>query len=167
MSVKINLRIITKNHAADPEIGLLTKSISKPFGCATAMPSAWKLMKDLGHCYSFKNFFKALDFEGIPSDYFRFPDSIPKYSAADIEKTMLERHTMQKIKRALDYRKKVIEGDFYKYHYQMDSSFLSPFDKKPLVWKIFISKTHFPSINCIQHRIIQKISLLSCNHTVL
>ena len=40
MSVKINLRIITKNHAADPEIGLLTKSISKPFGCATAMPSA-------------------------------------------------------------------------------------------------------------------------------
>ena len=30
MGVKMNLRIITKNHAADPEIGFLTKSISKP-----------------------------------------------------------------------------------------------------------------------------------------
>ena len=30
MAVKMNLRIITKNHAADPEIGFLTKSISKP-----------------------------------------------------------------------------------------------------------------------------------------
>ena len=30
MSVKMNLRIITKNHAADPEIGLLTQSISMP-----------------------------------------------------------------------------------------------------------------------------------------
>ena len=29
-----------KNHAADPEIGFLTKSIWKPFGCATAMPTA-------------------------------------------------------------------------------------------------------------------------------
>ena len=28
MGVKINLRIITKNHADDPEIGFLTKSIS-------------------------------------------------------------------------------------------------------------------------------------------
>ena len=30
MGVKINSRIITKNHAADPEIGFLTKSILKP-----------------------------------------------------------------------------------------------------------------------------------------
>ena len=28
---KMNLRIITKNHVADPEIGFLTKSISKPY----------------------------------------------------------------------------------------------------------------------------------------
>ena len=37
------LRMITKNHAADLEIGLLTKSISKPNGYATAMPIAWEL----------------------------------------------------------------------------------------------------------------------------
>ena len=43
MDVKLNLRIITKNHAADLEIGLLTKSISKPNGCAMAMPTAWEL----------------------------------------------------------------------------------------------------------------------------
>ena len=36
----MNLRIITKNHAADPEIGFLAKSISKPYGRATAMPTA-------------------------------------------------------------------------------------------------------------------------------
>ena len=36
MSVKINLSIITKNQAADPEIGFLTKLISKPYGRATA-----------------------------------------------------------------------------------------------------------------------------------
>ena len=29
-----------KNHAADPEKGFLTKSISKPYGHATAMPPA-------------------------------------------------------------------------------------------------------------------------------
>ena len=43
MAVKINLRIITKNHAADPEKGFLAKSISKSNGCTTAMPTAWKL----------------------------------------------------------------------------------------------------------------------------
>ena len=43
IAVKMNLRIITKNHAADPEIGFLTKSFSKPHGCATTMPTAWKL----------------------------------------------------------------------------------------------------------------------------
>ena len=44
MAVKMNLRIITKNHAADPEITLLTKSISKPNGCTTAMPTVWELI---------------------------------------------------------------------------------------------------------------------------
>ena len=43
IAVKMNLRIITKNHAADPEKRFLTKSISKPNGCATAMPTAWEL----------------------------------------------------------------------------------------------------------------------------
>ena len=43
MGVKMNFRIITKNHAADPEIRFLTKSISKPFSRATVMPPAWEL----------------------------------------------------------------------------------------------------------------------------
>ena len=43
MGVKMNLRIIMKNHAADPEIGFLTKTISKPYSRTTAMPPAWKL----------------------------------------------------------------------------------------------------------------------------
>ena len=40
----MNLRIITKHHAADPEIGFLTKSILKPYGRAAAMPTAWELI---------------------------------------------------------------------------------------------------------------------------
>ena len=43
MGVKMKLGIIMKNHAADPEIGFLIKSISKPNGRATAMPTAWEL----------------------------------------------------------------------------------------------------------------------------
>ena len=43
MAVKMNLRIITKRFAADPEIGFLTKSISKANGYGTAMPPAWEL----------------------------------------------------------------------------------------------------------------------------
>ena len=39
----MNLGIITKNHAVDPEKGFLTKSILKPYGRATAMPPAWEL----------------------------------------------------------------------------------------------------------------------------
>ena len=39
----MNLRIITKNHAADPDIGFLTTSISKNNGSATAMPTAWEV----------------------------------------------------------------------------------------------------------------------------
>ena len=46
MGVKMNLRIITKNHAADSEIGFLTKSISKPYGRATAIPPAWELKSE-------------------------------------------------------------------------------------------------------------------------
>ena len=40
----MNFRIITKNHAADPTIRFLTKSILKPNGYATAMPTAWELI---------------------------------------------------------------------------------------------------------------------------
>ena len=40
IAVKMNLRITTKNHAADPEKGFLTKSIEKPYDRATAMPTA-------------------------------------------------------------------------------------------------------------------------------
>ena len=46
MAVKMNLRIITKNHAADPEKGFLAKSISKSNGYATAMPTAWELRSE-------------------------------------------------------------------------------------------------------------------------
>ena len=42
-AVKMNLRITTKNHTADLEKGFHTKSISKPYGRATAIPTAWKL----------------------------------------------------------------------------------------------------------------------------
>ena len=44
MAVKKQLRIITKNHVADPGIRFLTKSILKPNGYATAMPTAWELI---------------------------------------------------------------------------------------------------------------------------
>ena len=47
MAVKMNLRIITKNHAADPEKGFLTKSITKPYGRVTAMPTACELKRTL------------------------------------------------------------------------------------------------------------------------
>ena len=43
MSVKIFLRMITKNHAADLEIGFLLKSILKPYGRAAVIPTAWEL----------------------------------------------------------------------------------------------------------------------------
>ena len=44
MDVQINFRIITKNYAANPENGFLTKSISQPYGHATAMPPALELI---------------------------------------------------------------------------------------------------------------------------
>jgi len=40
MEVKMNLRIISKYLAAYPEIEFFTKSISTPYGRATAMPPA-------------------------------------------------------------------------------------------------------------------------------
>ena len=43
----MNLRMITKNHAADPEIGFLAKSILKSNGFATAMPTAWELILEI------------------------------------------------------------------------------------------------------------------------
>ena len=33
-----------KNYAADPEIGFLTKSYSKPYDRATATPTLWELI---------------------------------------------------------------------------------------------------------------------------
>ena len=45
----MNVRIITKNHEADPEIGFLEKSISKPNGRATAMLPAWELIGTFRH----------------------------------------------------------------------------------------------------------------------
>ena len=51
MGIKKKLRIITKNPADDPEIGCVTKSISKPYGRATAMPSAWELKNFLQYYF--------------------------------------------------------------------------------------------------------------------
>ena len=39
----MNFIPIRKYHEADPEKGFLTKSISKPYGRVTAMPTAWEL----------------------------------------------------------------------------------------------------------------------------
>ena len=39
----MNLRIITKNYAANPEKEFVTKSISKPYVRATAISTAWEL----------------------------------------------------------------------------------------------------------------------------
>ena len=44
MGVKMNLSKITKNHAGDPEIGFLKKSISNPYDSLTARPTAWELI---------------------------------------------------------------------------------------------------------------------------
>ena len=35
-------------NTADPEKGFLKKSISKPYGSATAMPTAWELIAKQG-----------------------------------------------------------------------------------------------------------------------
>ena len=43
MAVKMNLSIITTNHAVDPEIRFIPKSISKSSSCATGMPTALEL----------------------------------------------------------------------------------------------------------------------------
>ena len=43
MDVKMILRIITKNHAADSEKGFLNKTLLKADGREAAMPIAWEL----------------------------------------------------------------------------------------------------------------------------
>ena len=47
MALKMNLTIVTKNHAADPEIGFLVESILKSNGCATAIPTVWELNRHM------------------------------------------------------------------------------------------------------------------------
>ena len=56
MGVKMNFSIITKNQAADSEIGFLTKLISRPYGRATAMPPAWGLIIFIAKYTVFTNF---------------------------------------------------------------------------------------------------------------
>ena len=55
MGVKMNLRIITKNHAADQESAFLTKSIRKAYGRAAAMPTPWGLINPLNRLMIQKN----------------------------------------------------------------------------------------------------------------
>ena len=50
MDVKMNFRTKTKNHRANPEKEFLTKSISKPYWRATAMPPALELKMKLLWC---------------------------------------------------------------------------------------------------------------------
>ena len=64
MGVKMNLRCKTKNHAADPEIGFLTKSIERPNVRVTVMPTAWELIA---------NFCQTITFVFSPSANHLFP----------------------------------------------------------------------------------------------
>ena len=61
----MNKSMTTRNHAANPEISCLTKSNSKPYGRATAIPTAWKLniLTIFGgqKCYSGCNAFNIYD----------------------------------------------------------------------------------------------------------
>ena len=65
----MNPRIISKNHAADQEIEFITKSISKPNGCARAMPTVWELIIIfILNFYKFvKPFFIDLMFDTFPN----------------------------------------------------------------------------------------------------
>ena len=55
--------IITKNHAADPEKGFLSKSSSKSNGCGTAMPTTWELTIYIDLFAKSYIFLVLLDFE--------------------------------------------------------------------------------------------------------
>ena len=57
---------MTKNHAADPKIGFLAKSISKSNGYATAMPTAWEstIFKEFQEIRNWKKFQVPMDFYG-------------------------------------------------------------------------------------------------------
>ena len=44
MAVRMYSRIVTKNHAADPDIEVLTKSISNPQDRGTDIPTARELI---------------------------------------------------------------------------------------------------------------------------
>ena len=65
MAVKMNLRIITKSHAADPEIEFRTKSISRPNDRATAMPTAWELIHNLKSRGKSDKYFQSSDPRGL------------------------------------------------------------------------------------------------------
>ena len=65
MSVKRNSRIIRKNHVADPEIGFLTKWISRSNDRATAMPTAWELIHNLKSRGKSDKYFQSSDPRGL------------------------------------------------------------------------------------------------------
>ena len=65
----MNFRIIMKSNEADSEIGFLTKSISKPYGRATAMPPAWELNKRYNNNLSFLKQVWALKFSDWTVSY--------------------------------------------------------------------------------------------------
>ena len=50
MAVKMNLRMITKNHAADPEKGFVAKIDFKAVQPHVAMPQAWELTNEVHVC---------------------------------------------------------------------------------------------------------------------
>ena len=61
MGVMMNLRIISKNHEADPEIAFLKKPISKPYSRATAMPPAYDF--NLNEKNIYKKAYKVVNFD--------------------------------------------------------------------------------------------------------
>ena len=77
MVVKMNLSIITKNHAANPEKGSLKKSILKPYDRAAAMPTAWKLMSRIFNVsLIIKSTYESADLSDTPGKSKRSASSI-------------------------------------------------------------------------------------------
>ena len=89
----MNLRIMTKYNAADPEIGFLTKSILKPYGRATAMPTAWELKRP--NCLIFLDTFKKSSLISRLSEGFLSPCLERAYFSPCISRVAQQVHLAQ------------------------------------------------------------------------
>ena len=88
----MNFRIKPKNHAVDSVIGFLTKSISKPYSRATAMPPAWeltiKLTLDSIHGRKYHNKLEEMKEKGHSNQV---------YSIGLIEKNKIKRRPLSRM----------------------------------------------------------------------